>query len=281
MAGTLFVVATPIGNLGDLSPRAQETLASVDLILCEDTRVTRKILARFGIQTPLLSFHEHNEKERVEPVLDKLRRGEQIALVSDAGTPGVSDPGYRLVSSARSRDIPVAAVPGPSAVVAALAVSGLPTSSFTFLGFLPPRGAARQNAIERLAEEPHTLVLFESARRLPRLLAELTERLGARQAFVAREMTKRFEEHRWGTLAELAYWASESAPRGEVTLVVLGNTPAASEAAAGSDSVVFRFRELVRQGSTRRHAVKRIAKEYGLPARAVYRQVLDEMDEEA
>ena len=280
MSGKLFVVATPIGNLGDLSPRAQETLASVDLILCEDTRVTRKILTRFGFQTSLLSFHEHNEKERVAAVLDKLGRGEQIALVSDAGTPGVSDPGYRLISTARARDITVAAVPGPSAVLAAIAISGLPTSSFTFVGFLPSRGTARRKALDSLAGESHTLVLFESARRLPRLLEELSNRLGARQAFVAREMTKRFEEHRSGTLAELACWASESALRGEVTLVVSGNTSSLVEPADTKDSILLHFQELVREGSTRRNAVKRIAKENKLPARTVYRYVLDGMDDE-
>ena len=187
MPATLYVVATPIGNLSDVSLRALEVLRSVSLIACEDTRTTRRLLARHGIKTRTISYHEHNEKARAQQLASRLEEGDDIALVSDAGTPTVSDPGYRLNFAARERGIPVRTVPGPSAALAALSVSGLPTSSFCFYGFLPRRGSARIQAIESLASTPHTAILFESALRAPALLAELSLRLGPRRAFLARE----------------------------------------------------------------------------------------------
>ena len=219
--GVLFVVATPIGNLGDLSPRAVETLRGVRHLACEDTRVTRKLVTRFELGARLVSHYEHNEAQRTDFLIGRLRAGEAVALVCDAGTPLLSDPGYRLVRAARLAGIPVRAAPGPSAVTAALSVSGLPTDCFTFLGFPPPRrGAARERFLDRAAAAPGSLVLFESARRVAALLRDLAERLGEREASLSREMTKRFEENRFGRLSALAAEVEAEEMRGEITLVV-------------------------------------------------------------
>ncbi len=215
------MVATPIGNLEDLSPRAQRILGGVERIACEDTRVAGRLRARFGFTARFVSLHEHNERARTPRLLAALEAGEDLALITDAGTPLVSDPGYRLVRAARRADVPVRAAPGPSAVLAALSVSGLPTHAFTFLGFPPPRrGARRRRFLDQAAAAPGSLVLFESARRTAALLADLAETLGPREASLSREMTKLHEEHWWGELSELAERAREQPPRGEVTLVV-------------------------------------------------------------
>jgi 16S rRNA (cytidine1402-2'-O)-methyltransferase len=273
MPGTLFVVSTPIGNLGDLSERARETFARVQIVACEDTRVTGKLLRRLGIRTPMKSYHEHNERERTEELLARLVEGDDVALVSDAGTPLVSDPGFRLVRAARNRGIDVRAIPGPSAVLAALAVSGLPTSRVTFVGFLPPRGRARENAVAELARIDHTLVLFEAGTRAERLLSELAAALGERPAILLREMTKLHEEHRSGTLGELAAWARNRSFRGELTLVI-GATPRADEVHRPSSeplsALAPRFRELREEGLSPRAAAKVLAKERGLSSREVY-----------
>ncbi len=219
--GALFVVATPIGNLEDLSPRAARVLAEVPRIACEDTRVTGRLRARFGFTARLVSLHEHNERDRVPRLVQGLLAGEDLALVTDAGTPLISDPGYRLVRAARAAGVPVRTAPGPSAVTAALSVSGLPTDAFTFLGFPPPRaGGRRKRFLERAANAAGSLVMFESARRAARLLDELAETLGPREASLSREMTKLHEEHWAGLLPELAERARREPPRGEVTLVV-------------------------------------------------------------
>ncbi|HEY7699973.1 MAG TPA: 16S rRNA (cytidine(1402)-2'-O)-methyltransferase [Vicinamibacteria bacterium] len=272
MPATLYVVATPIGNLGDVSLRALEVLRSVALIACEDTRTTRTLLARHGIKTRTISYHEHNEKSRAAELASRLEGGDDIALVSDAGTPGISDPGYRLVAAARQKGIPVRAVPGPSAVLAALSVSGLPTSSFCFYGFLPRRGSARLQAIESLATSTRTAVLFESPQRARALLEELAERLGPRPAFLAREITKIHEEHRAGSLAELASWVREKPPRGELTLVIEGAPRRTTSLPAAA--VQQRFAALTAQGLKRRQAVKVLAEETGLPSRLLYRRLL-------
>jgi 16S rRNA (cytidine1402-2'-O)-methyltransferase len=272
MAGTLYVVSTPIGNLEDLSPRAREILARVDVIASEDTRVTGKLLRRFGIRTPSVSYHEHNEHERASELLARLEEGNNVALVSDAGTPLVSDPGYRLVRAAREAGVAVRAVPGPSAVLAALAVSGLPTSRFTFVGFLPPKGKARESAVEALASYDHTVVLFESGIRIARLLSELSTALGPREASVLREMTKLHEEHRSGSLPDLAEWASSRAFKGELTLVVSGKPPS-SPGATSVSSLAPRFQELRKGGLSARAAAKVLAKELGLSSRSVYNEL--------
>lgn len=219
--GTLFVVATPIGNLDDLSPRALAVLRAVPWIACEDTRVARRLRTHFGLTARLVSCHDHNEAQQVPFLLDRLRSGEDLALIADAGTPLISDPGYRLVRAARTEDLPVRAVPGPSAVASALSVSGLPTDMFTFFGFPPGRRSAKRRAfLQRSAEAPGSLVFFESARRAPDLLEELAGILGPREASVSREMTKIYEEHWFGALPELARRAKQDPPRGEVTIVV-------------------------------------------------------------
>ena len=220
-AGTLFVVATPIGNLGDFSPRAAEVLASVAWIACEDTRVAGRLRARAGSSARLIAYHDHNERRQAGRLIRRLLAGEGGALVSDAGTPLISDPGFRLVRAAREAGIPVRVVPGPSAVLAALSVSGLPTSGFTFFGFPPSRRGSRRDRFLAGALRAHgSLVFFESGRRLAGLLADLAARLGAREASVSREMTKLHEEHWSGTLPGLAERARGRSIRGEVTLVV-------------------------------------------------------------
>jgi 16S rRNA (cytidine1402-2'-O)-methyltransferase len=191
--GHLYVVATPIGNLGDLSPRALKILDGVDLIAAEDTRVTAALLAHFGVRTRLLALHEHNEAQAMGDVLDALRKDRSVALVSDAGTPLISDPGFNLVREARALGLPVVAVPGPSAAVAALSISGLPTDSFVFAGFLPAREEARRHRLQELAAEPRSVVLYESTHRIEDTLRELAALLGERRVCLARELTKLFE----------------------------------------------------------------------------------------
>lgn len=267
MTGTLYVVSTPIGNLQDMTHRAVQTLGAVAAVACEDTRTTAKLLRHWEIRTPTLSYHEHNELERTPQLIARLVGGEDIALVSDAGTPLVSDPGFRLVSAARAADVTVRAIPGPSALLAALAVSGLPSSSFTFLGFAPSRGAARNKIVATAASTKGTLALFESPNRIAKLLEQLASIDPHRPACVLREMTKLHEEHRHGTLRELAAWARSHAFKGEITLVV-GPSPPAPKASV--DSLEPSFKRLRKEGLSAREAAKRLAKEHGLPAREVY-----------
>ncbi|MCP5338782.1 MAG: 16S rRNA (cytidine(1402)-2'-O)-methyltransferase [Sinobacteraceae bacterium] len=231
-AGCLEIVATPIGNLGDLSPRAREALAAADVIAAEDTRRTAQLLAALGLQRPLLSLHEHNERARAESLLERLARGERVALVSDAGTPLLSDPGYELVRRATAAGYAVRAIPGPTAIAAALSVAGLPTDRFCFEGFLPARAGERRARLEGLRHEPRTLVLFESPHRIAASLADCAEVLGAeRPAAVARELTKVYETTYRGALGELAARAAGEADftRGEITLVIAGAPPVAAD----------------------------------------------------
>jgi len=224
-AGTLYVVATPIGNLGDLSPRAREVLGSVQLIAAEDTRHTGQLLHGCGIGTPLISLHEHNETHRVEQLVTRLAGGESIALVSDAGTPLISDPGFALVAAARSASIAVVAVPGPCAAIAALSIAGLPASRFAFEGFLPAKAAARRRELELLVREPRTLIFYEAPHRLAETLEDMAQVFGStRTAVVARELTKRFETVYAGDLARLRAQARDDPDmvRGELVIVVAG-----------------------------------------------------------
>jgi len=234
VTGRLQVIATPIGNLADLSERAREALAQADIIAAEDTRHTGALLKALGLATPLLSLHEHNESRRVPALLTRLAQGERVALVSDAGTPLLSDPGYELVRAAISAGFEVSVIPGPSAITAALAVAGLPTDRFCFEGFLPARERERRAALEALAHERRTLVFFEAPHRIAAALADMAAVLGPeREAVVARELTKAHETLYRGTLSELAARAATEAnfARGEITLVVRG----APAAAAGVD----------------------------------------------
>ena len=224
-AGTLHVVATPIGNLGDLSPRALDTLRRVDAICAEDTRHTRQLLAHFGLERPLLALHEHNEGDAVAPLVSRLLAGDALALVSDAGTPLVSDPGFRLVRAARAAGVRVSPVPGPSALVAALSVAGLPSDRFVFEGFLPAKAKARRDRLQALAGEPRTLLFYESAHRIGDALDDMAQSFGdARPAVLARELTKLFETVLDGPLADLARRVREdpNQRKGEFVLLVQG-----------------------------------------------------------
>lgn len=264
MAGTLWLVGTPIGNLGDVTERARQTLGAVDLIACEDTRRTRKLLTHLGVKgTRLVSFFEGNERRRVPELLEHLRSGRDVALVSDAGMPGLSDPGYRLVAAAAEAGIVVDVVPGPSAAVAALVVSGLPTDRFVFEGFLPRKAGERRSRLAALAGDPRTLVLFESPRRLPSLLADALAALGERRAAVVRELTKVHQEVRRGLLSELADGAEV---RGEVVVVIEGAAPAMPDL----DHLGSRVAELTETGVPRREAAAQVAAEAGVSRRAVY-----------
>lgn len=242
MAGTgvLYVVATPIGNMGDISARAREILAAASAVAAEDTRHSGRLLRELGLERPLVSLHEHNERTRVAELLARLQRGESIALVSDAGTPLVSDPGYLLVAAAVAAGIVVTPIPGPNAAIAALSASGLPCDRFCFEGFLPSRAAARRRRLAELAAESRTLVLYEAPHRIAECLADLAAACGGdRRACVAREITKRFETFYRGTLAELAARAQSDADlaRGECVILVDG-APAAEPGAAGLDATL-------------------------------------------
>ncbi|HVO13084.1 MAG TPA: 16S rRNA (cytidine(1402)-2'-O)-methyltransferase [Vicinamibacteria bacterium] len=270
--GTLFVVATPLGNLEDLTLRALRVLREVSLVACEDTRRTQTLLRAHGIPTRTTSYFEHNERWKGERILAELREGRHVALVSDAGTPGVSDPGYRLVRDARAEGLQVVPVPGPSAAIAALSVSGLPTDRFLFVGFLPPRSGPRRRALAALAAERPTLILYESPLRVVELLGEMQEAFGDREAFLCREATKLHEEYRRGRLSTLRQaLVARDAVRGEIVLVVAG--AAAAPAAAAETDPVALYRALAAEGRTRREAVKEAARRLGRPAREVYRLV--------
>lgn len=265
------MVATPLGNLEDLSPRALATLRACALVACEDTRRTGALLRAHDIRTPTTSFFEHNERQKAERVLETLERGDDVALVSDAGTPCISDPGYRLVRDARARGIAVLPVPGPSAVITALSVSGLPTDRFLFAGFLPRKTHARRKLLDELKSERATLVFYESPLRLLGALDDLVAVLGEREAFLCREATKLHEEYVRGRLSELrARLQARDAVRGEIVLVVAG----APEATSSSEAPETVFARLVAEGRTRREAVKETARALGLPAREVYKRVL-------
>ncbi|HEX2478728.1 MAG TPA: 16S rRNA (cytidine(1402)-2'-O)-methyltransferase [Geminicoccaceae bacterium] len=268
----MHLVATPIGNLGDLSPRALATLRDAEVVLCEDTRVTAKLLGLCGLGRALQGYHEHNAA-RVRPqVLERLRAGAAVALVSDAGTPLVSDPGYKLVRDAIAAGVEVFAVPGPSAALAGLLVSGLPTDRFFVAGFLPTRRSQRRRAIAELAPVPGTLIVFEAARRLPDTLADLAAELGPRPAAVARELTKRFEEVRRGALGELAaHYAESGPPRGETMIVIGPGARAATEpSAAELDALLAEALESRAPAA----AAAAVAAATGQPRRDLYRRAL-------
>jgi 16S rRNA (cytidine1402-2'-O)-methyltransferase len=270
--GTLYVIATPLGNLEDITLRALRILKEVALIACEDTRRTGMLLRSHGIDTATTSYFEHNERWKGARILEEVRGGRDVALVSDAGTPGISDPGYRLVRDARAEGLPVVPVPGPSAAVAALSVSGLPTDRFRFIGFLPHKAAARLRELSGLAGAAETLVFYESPQRVVPSLEDMIEALGDREAFLFREATKVHEEYARGRLSELRdRLGARDSVKGEIVLVVAG-APEAREETAPPEEL---FARLTAEGLTRRDAVKETARRLGLPAREVYRRVLD------
>src|SRR5213594_114110 len=271
MAGTLYVVATPLGNLDDLSPRAAGTLLRVAAVAAEDTRHTKPLLAHVGSRADLVSFHAHSSEAALRRILHLLGTGKDVALVTDAGTPAVSDPGAALVAAARARDIAVVTVPGPTAVAAALSVSGFTADRYLFLGFLPRKGGDRRR-LETVAKSEWTVVLFEAPPRAAELLADLAATCGGeRRAAVARELTKVFEETRAGTLTELAGYYAQAPARGEVTVVVAGaGKPAREERPPDPEA---RARVLLAQGMTRKDVAERLAEETGIARNTAYRLV--------
>jgi 16S rRNA (cytidine1402-2'-O)-methyltransferase len=270
--GTLYVVATPIGNLRDITGRALEVLAQVDLIACEDTRHTAQLLAVHGIKRPLISYFEHNEEARTKELTQRMLAGASIALVTDAGTPAISDPGYRLVRAALEAGCAVRAVPGPSAVVAALSIAGLPTDRFAFEGFLPAREGPRKARMARLKREARTMVFYEAARRLAETLAEMAAEFGpGREATVVREATKVFEEVVRGSVGDLARLYQEAPPKGEITLVVAG----AAESESGSRDISgLTLEDLAAVGLEPRQAAKILARIQGRSSREVYQEAI-------
>jgi 16S rRNA (cytidine1402-2'-O)-methyltransferase len=269
----LYVVATPIGNLRDVTFRALSVLAAAAAVLAEDTRITKRLLAHYGITTPLLTYNDHSSEAVRERMIHRLREGEALALVSDAGTPLVSDPGYRLVQAAIAAGLPVTPIPGPSAMLTALVVSGLPTDRFFFEGFLPAKSGARRTRLQAIAGIPGTLILYEAPHRLPEMLADAAEILGERPAVVARELTKLFETVRRGDLPDLArQFAHEGPPKGEIVVLVgegTAGTPG-PEADAALDARI--------EAALARHSIKDaaalVAAETGLPKRDVYARAL-------
>lgn len=271
LAAGLHIVATPIGNLRDTTLRALEVLAAADAIACEDTRVTRKLVEHYGIATPLTPYHEHNAAEARPKLLARLAAGDAIALVSDAGTPLISDPGFKLVRAAHDAGHAVTTAPGASAALAALTIAGLPTDRFFFEGFLPAKPGARQARIKQLARIPATLLLFESGPRLAAALGQLAASLGAREAAICRELTKLHEEVRRGDLATLAtHYAAASPPRGEIVLVI---APPASQAPEATDLDALLQSALTRVSV--KEAVSEIAAVTGRPRREVYQRALE------
>jgi 16S rRNA (cytidine1402-2'-O)-methyltransferase len=273
--GVLYVVATPIGNLEDVTLRALRILGEVDLVACEDTRRTGALLRAHAISTPTTSYFQQNERWKGERILAAMRSGRSVALVSDAGTPGLSDPGFRLVRDARAEGFPVVPVPGPSAAVAALSVSGLPTDRFLFVGFLPARAGPRRRALQELASARATLVFYESPVRAVAAIGAMAEVLGDREAFLCREATKVHEEYARGRLRDIGgMLGARGNVRGEIVLVVAG-APESRPASEDEDPAAL-YARLTEDGqTTRRGAVKEVARRLGLPAREVYRRVLE------
>ena len=274
MAGILSVVATPIGNLNDLSPRAAAALAEADVIACEDTRVTRKLLTRVTTRAKLVAYHARNERARVPELVRRVAAGERVALVTDAGTPGVSDPGYRLVVACLEAGLRVEAVPGPSALLTALVLSGLPTARFVFEGFLPRTASQRRRRLRALAAEERTIVLFESPHRLEGSLADMRDALGDRRGAMARELTKMHEEVVRGSLSELYARAAEGV-RGEVTIVIEGAAKSDGEA-AGREDIASRLRALIEDGMAKKEAIARVAADLEVPKKEVYAVAIEE-----
>jgi 16S rRNA (cytidine1402-2'-O)-methyltransferase len=273
MPGKLYIVATPIGNLQDITPRAIETLRSVDLIACEDTRHTQKLLNHLSISTPTISYHEHNETGRAAGLIERILAGESIAVVSDAGTPAISDPGFVITAAAHAAGVEVNSIPGASALVAALASSGISAESFFFGGFLPARSGERRRRLNDLREIPATLIFYEAPHRLGSSLRDCLEVLGNRRASIARELTKLHEQIVTAPLASLAEQFGSEKVRGEI-VITIERSSASTEPAAGRETdAASRYRELLAADVTRKDAIKAVAKEFGLARDAAYRLV--------
>ena len=279
MSGTLYIVATPIGNLEDITQRALRVLGEVDIVACEDTRRTRVLLNHFGIKTKTISYHEHNERERAEQICKLLVSGKHVALVSDAGTPLINDPGFRVINAAIELDLPVVPIPGPAAFVSALVASGLPSDQFFFAGFLPARANARRVKLEELSAIPATLIFYEAPHRIAATLKDALEVLGNRQAAVARELTKIHEEIVRGSLSHLIERFGNGLPvRGEIVLVISGAAvdggAPTGETAPASRRLIERVNELETEGLEARAALKKAARELGMKRDEAYRIIV-------
>jgi 16S rRNA (cytidine1402-2'-O)-methyltransferase len=270
--GILYVCGTPIGNLDDITVRALNILKEVDLIAAEDTRHTRKLLNHYQIEAKLTSYHEHNELEKSKELLERLRGGLNVALVSDAGMPGISDPGYRLISLLREEGVKVVPIPGPTAMTTALVISGLPTDRFAFEGFLPRKKNERKSYLEGLKGEERTLIFYEAPHRLTKTLADILEVLGDRKIALCRELTKKFEETITGKVSELLEKFKEDSPRGEMVLVVEGGVIKEDEELEGwrGLSILEHLESLMADGLTKKKAIKEVAKLRSLPKNEVY-----------
>lgn len=281
MSGTLYIVATPIGNLEDITQRALRVLGEVDVVACEDTRRTRVLLNHFGIKTKTISYHEHNERERAEQICKLLVSGKHVALVSDAGTPLINDPGFRVINAAIELDLPVVPIPGPAAFVSALVASGLPSDQFFFAGFPPARANARRVKLEELSAIPATLIFYEAPHRIAATLNDALEVLGNRQAAVARELTKIHEEIVRGSLSHLIERFGNGLPvRGEIVLVISGAAvdggAPTGETAPASRRLIERVNELETEGLEAKAALKKAARELGMKRDQAYRLVVAE-----
>lgn len=272
--GTLYVVATPLGNLGDISARALETLRRVDLIAAEDTRHSRKLLDHFGVSTPTTSYYDEAEAAKAPRLVEQLKRGKSIALISDAGTPCIADPGYRLVTAAIAEGVAVVAIPGPSAVAAALSIAGLPTDRFVFEGFVPAKPGARAKFFAGLAQERRTIVVYEAARRLVASLHDLVAEIGDRQIAIVRELTKMFEETLRGSASELAAQLAEREKvqglPGEVTMVIAGAPAVVREMTAAE--IGAELERLRGEGMSLKEASHVLSRETGIPRREIYKR---------
>lgn len=272
--GVLYICATPIGNLEDVSIRLLKTLRQVDLIACEDTRHTLKLLNRYKIRKPLTSYHQHSRLAKEDYILKQLQAGQQVALVSDAGMPAISDPGADLVQRALQAGIKVEAIPGPSAVITALALSGLDTQSFIFLGFLPAKSSQRREILSSLSEQPRTMIFYEAPHRLLKTLAAMEEVLGEERLIaVARELTKTYEEIKRGTIGEVSKHFQQHEPRGEFTIVVEGKSPVAPTATI--EEIADEVQALIAQGMDKKEAFKKKALEYGIRKSEIYKYYVE------
>jgi 16S rRNA (cytidine1402-2'-O)-methyltransferase len=271
--GTLFLVGTPIGNLKDITIRALETLQAVDLIAAEDTRHTQKLLSHYQIHKPLTSYYEHNKSLKGPRLIEKLSAGENIALVSDAGMPGISDPGEDLVKECLKEEIPLIVVPGPSAVLTAVVASGLDCSGFVFAGFFPRTKKGREKILAELKEEKRTVIFYESPYRLPKTLSEIKKTWGDRSCCLARELTKVYEEYQRGTLSELIeYWQNRSV-KGEITLIIAGACCEEKQEITSKEMVAC-YQELIDRGFQKKEAIKETARLLGVPKREVYKLMM-------
>jgi 16S rRNA (cytidine1402-2'-O)-methyltransferase len=288
MIGTLYIVATPIGNLEDITQRALRVLSEVDVVACEDTRRTRVLLNHFGIQTKTISYHEHNERERAEEICKLLGSGKNVALVSDAGTPLINDPGFRVTNAAIEQGLPVVPIPGPTALVSALIASGLPSDEFYFAGFLPARANARRGRLAELSAIPATLIFYEAPHRINAALRDALDILGDRRAVVARELTKLHEEIARGKLSTLTeHFSAGTRARGEMVLIIsgAGKLSTATESVAGSQTssrnLIERVAELESEGLDAKTALKKAARELGMKRAEAYREIVAQKNRRA